>query len=174
MHCDRYRRVEGLQDTRKPGSQWGLILATFFLTVCHLGLSFGRLTNSIQVIYLPLSTIAVHVLVWSQDLWIVPNPYLNATSLPPVVPPLGPAAEFRDSLDFCWTSTMRKNEINFAPVVIVLAAVVVLTVSNRYISRSCPSSTNLSQAYTLVPHRSSKGDQIVSSQSGCIYRAWTA
>ncbi len=86
-------------------------------------------TFILTVVYLPLSTMAVHVLVWSEDLWAVPNPYTNATSFPPIVASLGPAEEYRDPLDFCWTTTMKKNEINFAPVVVVLAAVVVLSVS---------------------------------------------
>ncbi|KAF5385209.1 hypothetical protein D9615_001490 [Tricholomella constricta] len=66
----------------------------------------------------------VHVLVWSQDLWVVPNPYTNATIYPPAVPPLGPANEYRDALDFCWTTTMKRNQVNYAPVVIILAAIV--------------------------------------------------
>ncbi|KAG6862355.1 hypothetical protein C0995_011795 [Termitomyces sp. Mi166 len=64
----------------------------------------------------------VHVLVWSQDLWVVPNPYTNATSYPPVLPPLGPPDEYRDPLDFCWTTTMRRNEVNYAPFVVILSA----------------------------------------------------
>ncbi|KAG5647947.1 hypothetical protein DXG03_006981 [Asterophora parasitica] len=67
---------------------------------------------------------AVHVLVWSQDLWVVPNPYANATSFPPDVPPLGPSSEYRDAMDFCWTTTMKRNQVNYAPIVIVLAAIV--------------------------------------------------
>ncbi|KAG6911998.1 hypothetical protein DXG01_000246 [Tephrocybe rancida] len=106
--CDRYGTVEGFQPTVPKGAQRGLVLVTFLLTV----------------IYLPLSTMSIHVLVWSQDLWVVPNPYTNATSYPPLVPPLGPASEYRDALDFCWTTTMQRNQVNYAPVVIVLAAIV--------------------------------------------------
>ncbi|KAG6849513.1 hypothetical protein H0H93_007867 [Arthromyces matolae] len=80
------------------------------------------------VIYMTIAagllTMAVHVLVWSQDLWVVPNPYANATSYPPDLPPLGPANEYRDPLDFCWTTTMRRNQINYAPFVVILAALV--------------------------------------------------
>ncbi|RDB29648.1 hypothetical protein Hypma_015565 [Hypsizygus marmoreus] len=108
FNVDRYDIVEGLQQTGPKGKRWGLVIVTFLLTV----------------IYLPLSTMAVHVLVWSQDLWIVPNPYTNATSFPLVVPPLSPASEYRDSLDFCWTTTMKRNQVNYAPVVIILAAIV--------------------------------------------------
>jgi hypothetical protein len=67
---------------------------------------------------------AVHVLVWSQDLWVVPNPYLNATSNPPMLPALGPPEQFRDPLDFCWTTTMKRNEINVAPLVVLIAAAI--------------------------------------------------
>jgi hypothetical protein len=112
FQCERYGIVEGLQQTGAKGNQWGVVIVTFLLTI----------------IYLPLSTMAVHVLVWSQDLWVVPNPYTNATSYPPVIPPLGPANEYRDPLDFCWTTTMKRNQVNYAPVVIILAAIVFIFV----------------------------------------------
>lgn len=83
----------------------------------------------LTAIYLPLSTMAIHVLVWSDDLWVVPNPYTNATTFPPVLPPLGPSDEFRDPLDFCWTTTMERNEINWAPVVVIIAVVCLCAVS---------------------------------------------
>jgi hypothetical protein len=86
-------------------------------------------TFLLTVIYLPLSTLAVHVLVWSQDLWVVSNPYVNATTNPPIVPSIGPPDAFRDPLDFCWTTTMAKSQINFAPIVIIIAAIVILTAS---------------------------------------------
>jgi hypothetical protein len=106
--CDRYNAIEGLHRPEQNGAQWSIVVVTFLLTV----------------IYLPLSTMAVHVLVWSQDLWIIPNPYVNATSYPPIVSPLGPASEFKDPLDFCWTTTMKRNEVNYAPVVIIISALV--------------------------------------------------
>ncbi|KAF7306895.1 hypothetical protein MIND_00482000 [Mycena indigotica] len=106
---DRYKIIEGLQQTDAPRSRGGLVAITFLLTI----------------IYLPLSTMAVHVLVWSSDLWAIPNPYINATSFPPVVPPLGSPSEFKDPLDFCWTTTMKRNEINFAPALVVLSLIVV-------------------------------------------------
>ncbi|KAJ7038241.1 hypothetical protein C8F04DRAFT_998180 [Mycena alexandri] len=105
---DRYRVVEGLQQTDPPQSRAGLVATTFLLTV----------------IYLPLSTMAVHVVVWSSDLWVVPNPYTNATTFPPVVPPLGPSSEYRDPLDFCWTTSMQRNEINYAPALVILSVFV--------------------------------------------------
>ena len=103
--------VEGLR-LHKPTGGWGLVFITFLLTV----------------IYLPLSTMAIHVLVWSQDLWVVPNPYVNATSFPPVVPALGPPDQFRDPLDFCWTTTMKRNDLNFAPLFVTFALFVFLLV----------------------------------------------
>jgi hypothetical protein len=105
--------LEGHQQPEPQGGRWGLVIVSFLLTV----------------IYLPLSTLAVHVLVWSQDLWVVPNPYINSTTYPPILPPLGPPDEFRDPLDFCWTTTMQKNQVNFAPVVVIISAVVFLSVS---------------------------------------------
>ncbi|KIY64816.1 hypothetical protein CYLTODRAFT_357890 [Cylindrobasidium torrendii FP15055 ss-10] len=110
---DRYNRIEGLQQNGLEGKQWGLIVVTFALTV----------------LYLPLSTMAVHALVWSDDLWVVTNPYTNATTSPPELPSLGPADEYRQPLDFCWTTTMKKNEINFAPVIFILALTVLITLT---------------------------------------------
>lgn len=110
--CSRYNRLEGLQQVAQ-GKQWKIVLVTFLLTL----------------IYLPMSIMAIHVLVWSDDLWVVPNPYTNATSFPPVVAPLGPASEYRDPLDFCWTTTMKKDEINYAPVIVILSTIVVGMVS---------------------------------------------
>ena len=72
---------------------------------------------------------AVHILVWSDDLWVVPNPYVNATTFPPEVTPLGPADEFRNPLDFCYTTTMLRNEINYAPAVVVIAVICFLGAS---------------------------------------------
>lgn len=122
FQCDRYNTIEGLQQVQQKGKQWGLLIVTFLLTV----------------IYLPLSTMAVHVLVWSQDLWVVPNPYTNATELPPVVEPLGPASEYRDPLDFCWTTTMKRNQINFAPVIIIFSVVVFIFVNSYLLLISTP------------------------------------
>ncbi|KAI0361534.1 hypothetical protein OH77DRAFT_1545714 [Trametes cingulata] len=98
---------EGLQSTKYLKNSWGVVIVTFILTV----------------IYLPLSTMAVHVLVWSDDLWAVPNPYDNATAASPTVTPLGPSDQYRDPLDFCYTTTMLRNEVNYAPVVVILAVV---------------------------------------------------
>ena len=109
---DRYNSIEGLQESETKGNHWGLVAVTFLL----------------MVIYLPLSTMSVHVLVWSDELWAIQNPYKNATSLPPIVSPLGPPNEYRDPLDFCWTTTMRRNEVNFAPIFFVLSVLVFISV----------------------------------------------
>ena len=112
QRCARYDLVEGLQQTGSRDKQWGLVIVTFLLTT----------------IYLPLSTLAVHVIVWSEDLWIVPNPYTNTTSSSPDIPPLGPTSEYRDPLDFCWTTTMKKDEVNYAPIFIVISGIVFVVV----------------------------------------------
>lgn len=111
--CCRLGISEGLQEPLYMKSNWGLVIATFILTV----------------LYLPLSTMAMHVLVWSEDLWVVPNPYVNATTSPPIVALLGPENEFRDPLDFCWTTTMKRNEVNFAPIVVIIAIICLAVVS---------------------------------------------
>jgi hypothetical protein len=133
LHCDRYHTIEGLRAPYLHTNQWSLIIVTFLLTV----------------IYLPLSTMAVHVLVWSQDLWVVPNPYTGTS--PSVLPPLGPASEYRDPLDFCWTTTMKKNEVNYAPMIIILSVVVIFFVRYAILSFSDRLDTSL-QAYHLVSY----------------------
>lgn len=111
--CCRLGKIEGLQEPTYMKNTWATVLISFTLTV----------------LYLPLSTMALHVLVWSEDLWVVPNPYTNATSFPPQLPPLGPPDRFRDPLDFCWTTTMRKDQVNFSPIVIIIAAACIAGVS---------------------------------------------
>ncbi|PFH54435.1 hypothetical protein AMATHDRAFT_19 [Amanita thiersii Skay4041] len=110
--CDRYNFTEGLLPRETKGRQWGIIIVTFILTI----------------IYLPLSTMAVHVLVWSQDLWAIPNPYTNATSVPPSISPLGAPNVYRDPLDFCWTTTMKRNQVNYAPFIVVVSIVAIASV----------------------------------------------
>jgi hypothetical protein len=109
--CKRYSRLEGFQE---PGRSHGrsTVITSFLLTV----------------IYLPLSTMAIHVVTWSDDLWAVPNPYVNSTTNPPVVAPLGPSDQFRGPLDFCYTTTMKRDAINFAPVIVVLAIMILCAV----------------------------------------------
>ena len=109
--CKRYSSLEGFQQPDRSSGR-GIVITSFLLTV----------------IYLPLSTLAVHVVTWSSDLWAVPNPYLNSTTTTPVVAPLGPSDQFRDPLDFCYTTTMNKNEINFAPVVVIIAIMILFAV----------------------------------------------
>ena len=107
----RLQIQEGFQPPTVPGGL-GIMLVTFVL----------------MVLYLPLSTMALHAVIWSAELWVVPNPYINATSLPPILEPLGPPEQYRDPLDFCWTTTMKRNEINFAPAVVICALIVIATV----------------------------------------------
>ncbi|THH34000.1 hypothetical protein EUX98_g138 [Antrodiella citrinella] len=107
--CSSLGPPEGLQRVVLITGNWSLVLISFVLTI----------------LYLPLSTMAMHVLVWSDDLWVVPNPYTNATTFPPQLPPLGPSDQFRDPLDFCWTTTMERSQLNYAPVIIIISLVCV-------------------------------------------------
>ncbi|KAI0274852.1 hypothetical protein BC834DRAFT_814779 [Gloeopeniophorella convolvens] len=113
--CKRYNRFEGFQQPGN-GSGWRIVIVSFLLTI----------------IYLPLSTMAVHVITWSDDLWAVPNPYVNSTTGLPIVSPLGSPDQFRDPLDFCYTTTMKKNEINFAPAVVIIAIAILIFLTISY------------------------------------------
>lgn len=106
------QHAEGLQrpDMRAQGR--GIVPVTFLLAV----------------IYLPLSTMSVHVLVWSKDLWVVELPDITGQAWPPDVDPLGPEDEYWGPLEFCWTTTMKRNAINWAPALVVLAVIVCLMV----------------------------------------------
>ena len=128
-------RLEGLRQQSPHGRSWGLLIVTFLLTF----------------IYLPLSTLAVHVLVWSDDLWVVPNPYVNATSSSPVVPPLGPSDEYRDPLDFCYTTTMKRDDVNYAPILVILAVIVFASVSVSYCGRPLTINLTMSLVDCVVP-----------------------
>ncbi|KDQ13737.1 hypothetical protein BOTBODRAFT_111078 [Botryobasidium botryosum FD-172 SS1] len=100
---------EGIQG--KPvGNGWGIVMSSFALTV----------------VYLPVGTISLHAIIWSSDFWPVANPYTSST-FPPA--PLGPSSEFRGPLDFCYTTTMKKDEFNFAPFVVILSLAAFLSVS---------------------------------------------
>lgn len=116
--CTTIRVPEGQQPAEYPKHSWLILLVSFALTV----------------IYLPISTMAMHILVWSDDLWVVPNPYTNSTTNPPEVAPLGPSDEYRAPLDFCWTTTMKLDEVNFAPVLVILATACIAGVRVAQIS----------------------------------------
>ena len=88
----------------------------------------------LSALYLPLSTILVHALVWSDDFWAVSNPYTNSTANPPEVAPLGPSDQFYGPLDFCYTTTMRRNEFNYAPIIVGISAIAFAIVSNEALS----------------------------------------
>lgn len=144
---------EGLQSATYLKHTWLVLLCGFVLTV----------------IYLPLSTMAVHVLVWSDDLWVIPNPYTNATTLPPEVAPLGPSEEYREPLDFCYTTTMLRNEINYAPVVVIIAIICFLAVSSHCLLGDCADSPIVDD---LVSHTSAPDNPSCHTEGGSLYRAW--
>lgn len=104
-YCTRVLK-EGRQP-RQPRPSWSTILVTFLLTV----------------LYLPLSTIAMHGMLWSSDFWAVENPYISESFNPSKMQPLGDPTIWRDPLDFCYTTTMRKDEGNWAPLIVFLCAI---------------------------------------------------
>ena len=105
VYCTRVLK-EGRQP-RQPPPSWSTILVTFLLTV----------------LYLPLSTIAMHGILWSSDFWVVENPYISDNFSPSKMQPLGDPTVWRDPLDFCYTTTLRKDQGNWAPLVVCLCAI---------------------------------------------------
>ncbi|KAH9812839.1 hypothetical protein DFH28DRAFT_395024 [Melampsora americana] len=75
---------------------------TYITTITFLLTSF----------YVPLSKISIGALAWTSDFWAIPNPYLDSDQ--PQVQPLGPSDLYRDTLDFCYTTTMKKPQGAFA------------------------------------------------------------
>ncbi|KDN51310.1 hypothetical protein K437DRAFT_221651 [Tilletiaria anomala UBC 951] len=76
-------------------------------------------------LYIPLTKLSVDALTWSSAWWVVANPY-TADVDNPSLPPLGDAHLYRDPLDFCWTTTMRKDEFNFAWIILPFAILSIL------------------------------------------------
>lgn len=103
--CEPTDVEEGFSSSPSKGG-WRLIIVAFILSA----------------LYLPLSTIVVHAIVWSDDFWAVSNPYTNSSVNPPVVALLGPPDQFYDPLDFCYTTTMKRNQFNYAPIIVAISA----------------------------------------------------
>ncbi len=78
------------------------------------------------LLYLPLSKLAVDALVWSSDFWPVPNPYKGGIDHPDPGQLLGDPDIWRAPLDFCYTTTMRKDAFNWAYVIIPMAVLIIL------------------------------------------------
>ncbi|SNX85284.1 uncharacterized protein MEPE_03993 [Melanopsichium pennsylvanicum] len=78
------------------------------------------------LLYLPLSKLAVDVLVWSSDFWPVPDPYKGGIDDPIPGPLLGDPDIWRAPLDFCYTTTMRKDAFNWAYIIIPMAVLTIV------------------------------------------------
>lgn len=90
-----------------------------------------RLANTCLVfilglLYLPLSKLAVDALVWSSDFWPVPNPYKGGIDDPVPAALLGDPDIWRAPLEFCYTTTMRRDAFNWAYVIIPLAVLTIV------------------------------------------------
>ncbi|KAG0051413.1 hypothetical protein BGZ83_003799 [Gryganskiella cystojenkinii] len=73
----------------------------------------------LTTLYLPLAKLSFDALVWSDTMWPIPNPYKNTDF--PVLEPLGPNGIYRDPSDFCYVTSMKIQDLNFAYVIIPLA-----------------------------------------------------
>lgn len=84
------------------------------------------LTFVLTSLYMPLSKMALDTLLWSSDYWAVSDPYQGGNVRNPTPPPLGDSNTYRDPLDFCYTTTMRKDEFNYAWVIVPAAGLTIL------------------------------------------------
>ncbi|CAD6898784.1 unnamed protein product [Tilletia controversa] len=115
---DHNRYVDGFDSrpsaytTPPRGTKTGYVLLVFGLTTA----------------YIPLTKLAVDVLVWNIDFWVM-NPLADMNDmddLPKDLPPLGDSDHFRDPLDFCYTTTVRKDKFNFAWLLVPAAVLTIL------------------------------------------------
>ncbi len=81
---------------------------------------------TLTALYIPLTKFSIDILAWQASWWPVPNPYSYDSDTIPDLPPLGPSTIYRDPLDFCWTTTMRKDEFNYAYLLIPSAALSII------------------------------------------------
>lgn len=90
------------------------------------------LTFILTSFYVPLSKISIGALAWTSDFWAIPNPYVESDQ--PQVEPLGPSDLYRDTLDFCYTTTMKKPQgllmnINWTVPIILVSILNILALS---------------------------------------------
>ncbi|KAF9956753.1 hypothetical protein BGZ72_002478 [Mortierella alpina] len=73
----------------------------------------------LTTLYLPLAKLSFDALVWSDSMWPIKNPYTHADY--PTLEPLGPSGIYRAPDDFCYVTSMKIQDLNFAYVIIPLA-----------------------------------------------------
>ncbi|KAF9111773.1 hypothetical protein BGX27_004459 [Mortierella sp. AM989] len=73
----------------------------------------------LTTLYLPLAKLSFDALVWSDTMWPIPNPYKNIDF--PDLQPLGPSGIYRAPSDFCYVTSMKIQDLNFAYAIIPLA-----------------------------------------------------
>ncbi|KAG0376990.1 hypothetical protein BGX24_006884 [Mortierella sp. AD032] len=73
----------------------------------------------LTTLYLPLAKLAFDALVWSDTMWPIANPYTRSDF--PELQPLGPSGIYRDPSDFCWVTSMKIQDLNFAYVIVPVA-----------------------------------------------------
>ncbi|KAF9436637.1 hypothetical protein BGZ76_003398 [Entomortierella beljakovae] len=73
----------------------------------------------LTTIYLPLAKLSFDALVWSDTMWPIKNPYKTADF--PDLEPLGPSGIYRSPSDFCYVTSMKIQDLNFAWAIIPLA-----------------------------------------------------
>lgn len=112
--ADPNRTVEGfgsqpwLFTSQRMGSKLANILVVFTLSV----------------LYIPLSKLALDTLTWQADFW--PADAQAALAAGVAASHIGSSETMRASDDFCWSTTLQRDEFNFAWLLLPLAAVSML------------------------------------------------
>lgn len=79
----------------------------------------------LSVLYIPLGKLAFDAVVWNVDYWPL-DAQGKATKSDTVQHPGDPSL-WRDPLDFCYTTTMRRDQFNWAYVVVSVAALTIIS-----------------------------------------------
>ena len=66
---------------------------------------------------------SLDALVWSSSFWAVTNPYQNDVDFPSFEG--GGSNTTRDPQDFCYVTSMNKEDLNFSPVIIAIALIAI-------------------------------------------------
>jgi hypothetical protein len=87
---------------------------------------------AITTLYLPLSSLALDALFWGDTFWPIDNPYKEVDPVTgkkidePNFDALARGPGYRDPRDFCYVTSMKEDDFNFAYIIIPLAVLTLI------------------------------------------------
>jgi hypothetical protein len=85
---------------------------------------------TLSVLYIPLSKLALDTLTWQADFWPADAQAALATGVPALRTDASETTRGTD--DFCWSTTLQRDEFNFAWLLMPLAAITMLLYTFAY------------------------------------------